>query len=135
LVEFLVSRAGHIAKFTTQAKSLTSLNMSYNLIEDEGAIAIAGSLWSSPLKTLILTSNEIGRVGGAAVAKALQGKSNISTLIMDGNNVAQSLKDIVVMLQVNATLTSLSYNSCRFTDQDIEDMARALYNNSTLQVR
>lgn len=126
---------GNLAKYISAAKALQTLNLSNNLIEDEGAIAIAGALWSSPLRTLILTNNEISRVGGAAVAKALQGKSNVSTLVMDNNNIAQSLKEIVTMFQVNTTLTCLSMNSCKFTDQDVEDMARALHNNSTLQVR
>ena len=60
-----------LAKELKQMPNLTSLNLGYNLIEKEGAMALAQNL-PNTLTDLDLRGNNIGKEGAMALAKELK---------------------------------------------------------------
>lgn len=67
-------------------KTLKHLNISGNLIGPEGGVKAASSLLNK-LETLHLACNELGDVGGAAIAEALRYSTTLKFLNLRGNHM------------------------------------------------
>mmetsp|Transcript_23549 Transcript_23549/g.35238 ORF Transcript_23549/g.35238 Transcript_23549/m.35238 type:complete len:578 (-) Transcript_23549:133-1866(-) len=77
-------------KAEDQMKTLTNLDLSGNVLDDEGAKELADALIrNSILKVLNLNGNEIGDEGGEALAKALRSNTTLSSLSFQGNPIGE----------------------------------------------
>ena len=82
---------------------LTVLVIPHNRVGDTGAWAVASLLRLSELKTVDLTSNDIGVFGGISIAEALQvGDCTLETLILDSNPLGLSGGTEVSLVSHNA---------------------------------
>lgn len=74
--------------FKVGNNSLTTLNISCNMIKDEGAKYLASLITENNnigLQTIDISSNGFGNEGGIAIAKALESNSTLTRLFLKGN--------------------------------------------------
>lgn len=70
---------------------LEVLNLSYNRIEDDGAVALAEALaaYNTNLTSLLICSNNIASEGLCAVAKAMRSNGSLHALYIWGNKLEE----------------------------------------------
>ncbi|XP_076086735.1 leucine-rich repeat-containing protein 34-like isoform X1 [Mytilus galloprovincialis] len=114
---------------------VTSLDLRYNLITDEGAKFIAKLIEeTTKLTDLNLMCNEIGAVGAEHIAKALLKNESLKTLRMTGNKMGnKGGMWFAQALQVNTTLEALDVADTDLTIESIIAISTVLYNNKTLK--
>ena len=107
---------------------VTTLDLGFNSIGNEGAKAIAEALKATAvLTTLRLNSNIIGDEGAIAIAEALKVNAVLTTLRMDANKIgAEGAKAIAEALKVNAVLTELWFGHNQIGDEGAKAIAEAL---------
>lgn len=113
---------------------ITGLNLGYNNIGDEGAVAIEKYLSeTNALKTLILSYNSIGPVGAERIAKGLQLNDSLISLQLDGNKFGNDGgMAIAGALQVNDCLEELDLNDTDMTTQTVIAFTTVLKSNRGL---
>ena len=147
-----------MAKALKTNKTLTSFNISYNEIKDAGAKALAMSLeknqtlkyldlsftgiknegveaviTKAALKSLFLSSNEIGDEGVKALVKALETNKTLTTLDLRNNKIKDAgAKALAMSLKYNTTLTTLNLDSNEIGTEGAIALAEALETNKTL---
>ena len=97
-------------------QTLTTLYISNNNIEDEGAKALATSLqYNSTLTYLYLKNNDIGDEGAKALATSLQYNSTLTELYISRNGINNNLKqEIKILLDRNKQIQELKRKSLKF---------------------
>eukprot|EP00900_Chrysochromulina_parva_P004741 jgi/Chrpa1/14268/Chrysochromulina_OHIO_Genome00023807-RA len=113
---------------------MTTLSLGRNNIGDEGAIAIAEALKVTAVLTeLNLELNDIRDEGAKAIAEALKVNAVLTTLHLDGNRIgAEGAKAIAEALKVNAVLTQLELGSNSISDEGAKAIAEALKVNAVV---
>ena len=116
--------------------TLTELNLGDNQIEDRGAVALGKALLSNrSLTHLRLDCNvDIGYLGVAAIAKALQSNDSRLTQLDLGFNFisSQGATAIASALHTNNSLTHLGLWDNGITSSGAAAIAKALQSNRTL---
>jgi hypothetical protein len=107
---------------------VTTLDLQFNSIGNEGAKAIAEALKvTAVVTTLRLNSNIIGDEGAIAIAEALKVNAVLTTLRLDANKIgAEGAKAIEEALKVNAVLTELWFGHNQIGDEGAKAIAEAL---------
>ncbi|KAJ4461029.1 hypothetical protein PAPYR_2466 [Paratrimastix pyriformis] len=95
-----------LASLLHKNQTLTSLQLGYNRVGDEGACALAEALaHNHTLTYLDLYQNEIGPRGARALAAALSHNSTLEYLDLRHNPMeAEAVRTLVVALQANPTI-------------------------------
>jgi hypothetical protein len=120
------------------SSKLTSLDLRFNQIGPEGAIALATALQSEHCKLteLNLSGNEIGDEGTIALATALQSEHcKITSLELDNNKIGDdgAIALANALHNPNCTLTSLDIKYNNIGDDGVIALANELHNlNCTL---
>ena len=115
-------------------KSLTTLDLSYNEIDDDGAAALGECLkYNKSLTTLNLSDNEIGNDGAAALVECLKDNKSLTTLDLTfniiGDNGAAALGEC---LKYNKSLTTLYFNDNKIGDDGAAALGECLKDNKSL---
>lgn len=123
-----------LARALTINKTLTHLNLSSNKIDASTAVALVETLAHSSLKSLDISSNEIGPVGIAGIAKALENNKALTYLDLSSTNAqSDGVKALAKTLTVNKTLTHLDLSFNQIADaSSVQALAKALEINSSL---
>ncbi|NXH12482.1 DRC5 protein, partial [Bucco capensis] len=112
---------------------LVELNLSHNLIGDEGAQALGKLINRSRLETLDLCNNQIHHVGAQALAQALAKNSTLTSLNLRLNCVEdKGGKAIGQALLTNTTLKSIHLGSNNLSEQTALLFSQVLAQNTTL---
>jgi Ran GTPase-activating protein (RanGAP) involved in mRNA processing and transport len=129
-----VHQAKQIANELALNTSLKFLDLRYNMIGDEGTVALAGALTrNTSLHTLRLCRNEIGLVGIEALAGSLM-RTSLKELSLIGNKVGD--RGAVVLanaLATNQSLTMLDLGATDIGDVGIAALAQSLVQNDSLR--
>jgi Ran GTPase-activating protein (RanGAP) involved in mRNA processing and transport len=108
-----------------------------NAIRDEGAIAIADALGDNPrsaLTELDLGENLIEFDGASAMADILERNVPLTTLYLNDNTIEEAGAQVIAKaLLSNVVLTSLSLRNCNIGNGGAVHIARALRRNVTLR--
>ncbi len=102
--------------------SLTSLDLSHNAIDAEGARALANSPYLAQLTSLNLGGNSIGDTGLQALASSPH-LANLKSLELDGNEISASGARALASSSHLRQLTSLNLNSNRIGDAGLQALA------------
>lgn len=126
-------KPGMLKSFETNA-AITTLNLSRNYIQDDGAKIIANVLkTNATLKNLCLDYNLINDKGIKKIASALSKNLTLTTLSLRYNKINdQGIDYIANSLKENSTLKSLDLTFTYCTDKGAEHLAKSLEINSTL---
>ena len=124
----------YIRKLKENDPKLTSIDLEYNKIGDDGAQALAEMLTVNHTLTLInLRYNKIGDDGARAVAKMLNVNHTLTSIDLRDNNIgddgAQALAE---MLKVNQALTSINLGDNKIREMGGRALADALKVNCSL---
>ena len=114
---------------------LTTLNLRFNRIGDEGAVALGDALrGNGVLKTIDLRYNVIGFEGAAAIAEALRGNGVLKTLNLRNNYIGDAgATAIGEALAVNGVLIDLNLMMNEIGDEGATALASALRVNGGLK--
>jgi Ran GTPase-activating protein (RanGAP) involved in mRNA processing and transport len=114
--------------------SLQTLNLTWNKIGDDGAVALAAGLKvNSSLQTLNLTWNKIGDEGAVALAEALKDNKSLQTLALCKNQIGdEGAKALAGALKVNSSVRHLNLRSNKISDSGAAALADALKDNKSL---
>ncbi|KAL0250901.1 hypothetical protein GEMRC1_000115 [Eukaryota sp. GEM-RC1] len=114
--------------------SVTHINLRYNSIGDEGAIALAETLKvNTGLTSLVLSRNFIGDEGVKALADALKVNKVLKSLDLFNNLVsAEGARALAEALKVNVVLTHINLSHNTFGTEGARALAEALKVNATL---
>jgi hypothetical protein len=128
-----------------QSRSLVSLTLQHNHLEDLAATAIANLLLSlrtpCSLTELDISWNKIGGPGGIAIVEAMRKNTSITSLDISWNALATAgvrgtaqliSKHMSVMFQENKSLTHLDISNNHFSSHDCSAMSVGLKQNHTL---
>jgi hypothetical protein len=115
-------------------KTLTSLNLKGNQIGPAGAQALAAALMNNKtLTSFDLRSNQIRDEGAQALATAIQNNTALKNLNLEGNQIGpEGAEALATALQTNPTLTSLYLGYNHIGDEGVAALAIALENNIAL---
>ncbi|KAF9176809.1 hypothetical protein BGZ51_009621 [Haplosporangium sp. Z 767] len=125
---------GILAEALKANSTLTTLNLKWDSIGDNGAQALSEALKAnSTLTILSLERNSIESNGAQALSEALKANSTLTTLDLGcnsiGDNGAQALSEA---LRTNSTLTTLSLDRNSIGDNGVQALSEALKANSIL---
>ncbi len=114
--------------------SLTSLDLSLNLIGAEGTKSIAAVLEkNTSLTSLDLRGNSIGAEGAKSIAAVLENNTSLTSLDLSLNAIgAEGAKSIAAVLENNTSLTSLDLSFNAIGDEGAKSIAAGLENNTSL---
>ncbi|MES2676856.1 MAG: hypothetical protein V4612_00880 [Pseudomonadota bacterium] len=115
-------------------KTLISLNLWHNAIDNNEAIALAKALETNKtLTSLSLAFSEIGDKGAMAFAKALETNETLTSLILGFSKIGdEGARAVAKALETNKTLTSLSLEHNQIGDEGAQALAEALKTNTTI---
>ena len=86
--------ADAVRRLRANDAGLTKLDLTYEVIGDEGAKALAEALrGNTGLRELDLWGNGIGDAGAAALAEALRGNTGLTELGLDFNDIGDAVQD------------------------------------------
>ncbi|XP_052212877.1 leucine-rich repeat-containing protein 34-like isoform X2 [Dreissena polymorpha] len=114
---------------------VTSLDLRYNNITDEGIKSIAKLLEeNSVLEELNLMCNDFGKDGAETLAKALQRNTGLRSLRVNGNKIGnRGGMYFAQMLQINATLRALDLADTDLTTESLIALTTVVNNNRSLK--
>ncbi|XP_066025377.1 NLR family CARD domain-containing protein 3-like isoform X3 [Pocillopora verrucosa] len=115
-------------------KSLTTLDLSYNEIDDDGAAALGECLkYNKSLTTLHLSDNEIGNDGAAALGECLKSNKSLTTLDLSFNKIGDNgAAALVECLKDNKSLTTLYFSDNKIGDDGAAALGECLKYNKSL---
>ncbi|XXQ32457.1 Leucine-rich repeat-containing protein [Plasmodiophora brassicae] len=110
--------------------SITSIDLSVNNIENNGAKALSAMMRSTQtLRSLNLRANGIGEVGGLALAHALEGQRSIVDINLNGNPIGDAgrafAKPMLMLTRVDLGNTEMGINA-------IIQIAKSMQTNTTV---
>ena len=115
---------------------LTHLDLSWNIIGDAGAAAIAKSLiQNKSLRSLDLSKNNISDKGVVELAKMLLDNTTLTHLDLSSNIIGDAgAAAIAKSLIQNKSFTSLDLSKNKISDKGGIEIAKALAKNKTLSI-
>eukprot|EP01027_Heterolobosea_sp_BB2_P009525 GEZU01014029.1.p1 GENE.GEZU01014029.1~~GEZU01014029.1.p1 ORF type:complete len:825 (-),score=258.10 GEZU01014029.1:123-2384(-) len=116
--------------------NLRYFNMSGNIIENKGAMALAtGLALCSKIETVILKECSVGNKGIAALIEACGNRDSFTTLNMEDNRITDigATKTLGKFLESNNTLTHLNLSKNRIEFKGLEAILKGLEKNSALE--
>ncbi|XP_068756016.1 NLR family CARD domain-containing protein 3-like, partial [Montipora capricornis] len=116
--------------------SLTTLDLSYNSIGDEGATSLSQALAvNTSLTTLDLSRNSIGDEGATSLSQALAVNTSLTTLDLSCNSIgAEGATSLSQALAVNTSLTTLHLSHNSIGDAGATSLSQALAVNTSLTI-
>ena len=146
--------AQHLAQALRVNTSVKTLDLSHNLLGDEGAKALAEILGgngaessgtaNTTLKHINLSFCSIGPVGAQHLAQALRVNTSVKTLKLSGNHLGdEGAKALADMFggngaesggTVNTTLEHVDLRGCRIRPVGAQHLAQALYVNTSIKI-
>ncbi|NWI90037.1 DRC5 protein, partial [Pitta sordida] len=112
---------------------LVELNLSHNVIRDEGAQALGKLISHGRLQTLDLCNNQIHHLGAQALAQALAEKSTLTSLNLRLNFVEDKGGEAIGRaLLTNSTLKSIHLGSNNLSELTATMFSQVLAQNATL---
>ncbi|XP_044525482.1 leucine-rich repeat-containing protein 34 [Gracilinanus agilis] len=116
-------------------RTITGLDVRYNLISDFGAIHAAQLIEENPTVIYLnLMFNDITTEGGEIIAKALHRNQTLKYLRMTGNKIEnRGGMSFATMLQINSTLEKLDLGDCDLGMQSLIAMATVLTKNDSIR--
>lgn len=129
------SQALIIYKWLKNNLYVTSIDLRYNSITDEGAKHIAQLIEeSAALKDVNLMCNDFGEEGAMHLAKALHRNQTLTSLRLNGNKIGnKGGMYFAQALQINSTLESLDLGDTDLKTECVIALATVLNYNSTLK--
>ncbi|KAL0242759.1 hypothetical protein GEMRC1_005322 [Eukaryota sp. GEM-RC1] len=114
--------------------TITSINLSFNSIGDEGARALAEALKvNHSVPSVDLMNNSIGDEGARALAEALKVNDSVTSIDLEYNSIgAEGARALASALKVNASVTSINLGRNCIGDECVRALADALKVNSSL---
>ena len=127
--------AQEIARALYENTTLQTLNISYNIIQVDGAKSIAGALHANKaLQHLDISNNNMHVEGAKVIAEAFYENRTLQTLNISYNIVQfHGVKAIAGALHKNRTLQNLNISNNNIHVEGAKVIAEALYENRTLQ--
>ena len=128
------SGAAALSKVLSANSSVTSLDLSWNIIGDSGATFLSQALaTNSSLNSLNLNSNGIGDSGATFLSQALATNSSLTSLDLSWNSIDDSgATSLSRALTVNSSLTSLGLSNDSIGPSGATSLSQALATNSSL---
>ncbi|CAF1379797.1 unnamed protein product [Adineta steineri] len=126
-----VKGAQHLSNVLQQNETLMTLNLEFNLIDDQGALHLANALQKNKtLTTLYLQFNKISSEGAGHLAIALQQNQTLTTLDLRGNFLnSRAAQYIADTLLKNKTLVTLCLSHNQINSEGAMHLAAALKQN------
>ncbi|CAM4742272.1 unnamed protein product [Rotaria magnacalcarata] len=126
--------AAHLANALATNKTLATLDLTYNDIGEDGAAHLANALATNKtLTTLNISENNIGEDGAQHLANALATNKTLTTLDLTYNDIGEEgAAHLANALATNKTLTTLDISGNNIGDDGAEHLANALATNKTL---
>ena len=116
-----------LAKAVPLMSRLRRLWLSYNPIENGGAVEVIKELVSSEIKELLLDNTGIGIPDCEALCKLLKSSRSLEELKIYGNNLSsESVASIITGLSHNSSLTILDISNSHFTMANVDSLASVL---------
>ncbi|KAF9205875.1 hypothetical protein BGZ49_003392 [Haplosporangium sp. Z 27] len=114
--------------------TLTTLNLRFNSIGNEGAIALSEALkTNTTLTNLYLSGSWIWKSGSIALSEALKTNASLTTLDLGDNSIGNSEAfALSEALKTNTTLTTLHLNGNSIGNEGAIALSEALATNTTL---
>lgn len=115
------------------------LDLSYNVLNDDGAEGIAAALtdtetYTCRINQLNLRGNELGAAGCRTLAKALTGNSSVEYLNLNGNPIGnEGGMAVAEMLYANTFISYLDIGNTDIGTETLIALATVLNTNATLQ--
>jgi hypothetical protein len=115
-------------------KTITTLDLSHNTIDDEGARALADALkTNTTISTLDLRDNDIGDQGARTLSDALKTNTTISTLDLSDNDIGdQGARALSDALKINTTISTLDLAANEIGDEGARALADLMKNNTQI---
>ncbi|XP_068699943.1 protein NLRC3-like isoform X4 [Montipora foliosa] len=139
LTEILIdfTSGTNIAAFSqalTVNTSLTTLDLTWNSIGDEGASSLSQALAvNTSLTTLNLLCNSIGAEGVTSLSQALAVNTSLTTLNLSDNSIgAEGATSLSQALAVNTSLTTLNLSDNSIGAEGATSLSQALAVNTSL---
>ena len=123
-----VEGAASLSQTLRHNSKLKSLDVSSNIIGDDGVNALCGALSpkQSQIEMLQLAGNEINCGGALFVANMLRQYTTLLELDLSCNNLGPEVKEIALALHDNTTLTRLSLARNAIGDEGLSYLAGAI---------
>ncbi len=114
--------------------SITSIDLQYNNIGAEGAIALAEALkYNTSVTSIKLSSNKIGDEGAIALAEALKSNTSVTSIALWKNNIgAEGARALAEVLKYNTSITSIKLSLNKIGDEGAIALADALKYNTSI---
>ena len=113
-----------LAKAVPLMSRLRRLWLSYNPIENGGAVEVIKELVSSEIKELLLDNTGIGMPDCEALYKLLKSSRSLEELKIYGNNLSsESVASIITGLSHNSSLTILDISNSHFSMANVDSLA------------
>ncbi len=118
----------------TVSAQLKTLHLSSNQIGDAGAVTLADGVRARrTLTTLHLIDNQIGDAGAVAIADSVRANNTFTTLNLDGNQIGDAgAVALANGVRTSVTLTTLHLKSNRIGDVGAVSLANGLRASTTL---
>jgi Leucine-rich repeat (LRR) protein len=126
---------GKLAAWLGANASLTILDLTANSIKDGGVAALSEAIknGATMLKTLMLSTNQIGEDGASALGTALENNNSLTSLTLTDNQIGNNgTVALAEALKKNTTLSSLMLDSNQIKAQGASALAEMLRSNATL---
>ena len=126
-----------VGKMIETNTTLTTLNLWYNKIGDEGAVWIGQGLGkNTTLTALNLSNNKIGYKGAVSIGQGLENNTTLTMLYLLLNKIGnEGAVSIGQGLANNKTLTTLDLSSNEIGNEGAVSIGQGLENNTTLTVQ
>eukprot|EP00455_Lapot_gusevi_P003117 TRINITY_DN11291_c0_g1_i2.p1 TRINITY_DN11291_c0_g1~~TRINITY_DN11291_c0_g1_i2.p1 ORF type:complete len:479 (-),score=81.73 TRINITY_DN11291_c0_g1_i2:116-1552(-) len=128
--------AQSLARALSENRTLKLLKLDHTQLNDAALSVLASALPNSCLETLVLSHNQIGGPGAAALAQALSSPSLTDTLkciLLDHNNLGdEGAAELASMLLHNSYLHSLDLQHNNINTQGALAISNALQENDSL---
>ena len=128
--------AASLAVALEKNSTVTSIDLSNNGIGAKGAGSLAAVLAkNSSLTSISLYWNGIGDEGAASLAAALERNSTVKRINLDSNGIGDNgIVELAAVLEKNSTVTSIDLRENVFADKGAASLAAALERNFALKV-
>ncbi|XP_056663370.1 leucine-rich repeat-containing protein 34 [Monodelphis domestica] len=116
-------------------RTVTGLDVRYNLITDTGSIYAAQLIEENPTVVYLnLMFNDIKTEGGEIIARALHRNQTLKHLRMTGNKIEnKGGMSFATMLQINSSLEKLDLGDCDLGMQSLIAIATVLTKNDSIK--
>ena len=134
-MEITSESAKEVAKVIDRNTVLQDLDISQNLLGDDGMLIICDSLKNNEtLQTLNISKNKITSKGAKEVADAFNEKCKLKNLNISDNNI--SATGIIAIIDNNSSLQQLNVSNNNISEdiEKLKELSKAIQDNTNLKV-